>query len=203
MFRLVLGGIVLASLVSASLASGPGWTRHIVVDERLSALRTRPALDAPLTQRLRVGRRIFEVGRGRDREGRIWLRVAVTRRTRGWLLSDATARHGDREGERRLGRLIESLDGIDRIAVARVALDLFPRLRGEASAAIEDESRDAAEMLTERATRRLGALPDASPYEVRALFLSDPGLDRYNRLGVLFDVDVETRRFVPRRPGRR
>jgi hypothetical protein len=178
------------------------WTRHYVVDARLSTLRTRPDLAGPLLKRLRVGRTVFEVGRARDREARFWLRVAVTRRTRGWILADAVARPGDVAGERRLLTLLDGLEGVDRIEVARLAADRFPVVRAVARDALEDEAVKAAPLLSERARRRLGALHGLAPERVRALMLSDPGLDRFNRLRVYFDVDTETLEFVPR-PGSR
>jgi hypothetical protein len=193
--------ITIAAL-SPLASGGAEWRRHFVVDDRLSALRSRPDLAGPLMKRLRVGRAVFEVGRARDGEGRDWLRVAVTRRTRGWILAEALARPGDAEGERRLSSRIGELDGLDRIEVARLAADRFPALRRGAADALAEEADEAAEALTKRAVRRLGPLDGAPPDRVRELMLSDPGLDRFNRLRVYFDVDAAARRFVPRSPNR-
>lgn len=187
--------VLLASCASVSHAAG--WKRLYVVDERLAVLRAAPGLTASVLKRLRVGRAVYEVGRRRDEEGRSWLRVAVTRRTRGWMLADALASPGDRDGERRLGALIAGREGFDRLEVARLAVDRFPRLRAGARAAIEAEATLAIDGLTERATGRLGPLEGLAPGDVRALMLSDPALDRYNRLGVFFDADPITRRYFP------
>jgi hypothetical protein len=196
-----LATTILAALVAlfAAIPSRAAARRCYVVDARLAALRSAPDLAAPLLKRLRTGRPLEVVGRRKDREGRVWLRVAVTRRTRGWIVEDATAAPGDACGEARLAARVASLEGIPRLEAARLAADRFPRLGGSASAAIEDEARLAADDLSERIARRLGPLDALTPSAVRALVLSDPALDRYNRLGVLFDVDPTTRRLVPRR----
>jgi hypothetical protein len=193
---LALGCALVVALAAADAEAA--LPRCFVIDGRLSALRAEPYLSGALLKRLRVGRVVYVVGRARDREGRLWVRVAVTRRTRGWLVADAIARPGETSGEGRLRRLMDDLTGIDRLEVARLAADRFPRLRASALAAIADEAGAAAATLSERANRRLGALADATKDDVRALMLSDPGLDRFNRLGVFFDVDTETRSFVPR-----
>jgi hypothetical protein len=189
--------LLLALSLWVAPARGAGRPSR-VVDARLAVLRSTPSLTAPLLKRLRVGRRVYEVGRRRDAEGRAWVRVAVTRRTRGWILAEAVAKAGDADAERRVETLLAALDGIPRVEVARVAADHFPHLRARARAVLVEEARSAAEELTERANRRLGPLEGATPEQVRALMLSDPGLDRYNRLGVLFDVDAAARRYATR-----
>jgi hypothetical protein len=189
--------IFLALLIlAAPVPADAAWRRHYVADGRLSALRLAPDLASPILRRLRVARVVYEVGRSRDGEGRAWLRVAVTRRTRGWILAEALSRPGS--GEERVRDLLDRLSGFDRMEVARLAADRFPRLREAANSALAEEAALAAEPLSDRANRRLGPLPGIPPDRVRALMLSDPGLDRFNRLGVFFDVDVESRTFVPR-----
>ena len=59
----------------------PG-TRAVVFDERLAALRARPDVKAPLTQRLRRGRRIGILATLTTRSGAKFYRVAVSRNTR-------------------------------------------------------------------------------------------------------------------------
>lgn len=188
--------VVLLLVVSPVRAAR--WPQAYVVDVRLAALRTAPELDALVRKRLRAGRAVAIVERRRDRDGLVWVRVAVTRRTRGWLLEEAVARPGEHEGERRLSELIATSTSFTRIQLARLALDRFPRLREAAVAAIDEEARAAAIRLSRSVAKRLGSLASESPSEVRTLMLSDPALDRYSRLGVSFDVDVERRVYVPR-----
>ena len=61
--------------------------RAIVFDERLSALRVRPDVKAPLKQRMRRGRRIGVIGANTARDGAKFFRVAVSRNTQAgsWL----------------------------------------------------------------------------------------------------------------------
>lgn len=188
---------LLVALVVAEPVRG-AWREVYVVDARLAVLRAGPSLTVPLARRLRVGRRVYIVGAARDREGREWLRVAVTRRTRGWILGAAVAGPGREADEGRLAERIAGSTGIERAEVARVAADRFPRLRAVALRALEEVAAEEADGLSERAARRLGALDGVSQEEVRALMLSDPGLDRFNRLGITFDVDVATRRYFAR-----
>jgi hypothetical protein len=175
-----------------------GWRTCFVVDHRLSVLRSRPDLLGSSLKRLRVGRRVYEVGRQRDGEGRLWLRVAVTRRTRGWLLADSVAAPGQNGGAARLRALLAEMEGFDRIEVACVALEHFPDAAPEAREALRIEVAAQADALAQRANRRLGPLDGKTHAQVRALLLSDPGLDRFNRLGIRFDVDPATRRYVPK-----
>src|SRR5262247_1543623 len=68
--------------------------RAVVFDERLSALRARPDVKAPLKQRMRRGRRVGVLGAAVSRDGAKFFRVAVSRNTRGWVLTDAVIRPG-------------------------------------------------------------------------------------------------------------
>src|SRR5262245_6737448 len=140
---IVVGCLLVAALAGA-VSAGPGWRQYFVIDARLAALRSAPGLTSPILKRLRVGRAVYGVGRALDREGRPWLRVAVTRRTRGWILADALAAPGDAAGERWLGVLVAALRGIDRVEVARLAFDRFPHLRASAREALASEAASAA-----------------------------------------------------------
>lgn len=186
--------VALALLLPLPSHAGP-WRRAYVVDARLSALRESPALDAPARRRLGTTRAVAVVERRTGRDGLEWLRVAVTRRTRGWVLASAVAAPGDRDGERRLRERLDSESGLSRLALARLALDRFPALREEASAAAGDEAEAAAVALSRAVARRLGPLDGTPPETVRALMLSDPALDRYGRLGVAFEADAASRTY--------
>ena len=188
--------LVLALTAGAPASAGP-WRRAYVVDARLSALRAGPDLAAPILKRLRVGRAIAVLERRRGRDGLEWTRVAVTRRTRGWLLVEAVAWPGDAPGERRLAARIDEERGLERIEAARLAADRFPPLRRSATEALEHEATIAAAKLSRAVARRLGPLDGVPLERVRVLMLSDPALDRYNRLGITFDADPVRRLFRP------
>lgn len=182
-----LPGALCLALISVAAAAkerplpAPG-ARAVVVDERLSALRERPEVKAPLLQRLRRGRAVAILGR--DRAGQ-FLRVAVTRRTRGWVLAAAVARAGRADDAARMLTLIgETADDYARARLARACADEFrvTRAAPRALLLLGEAAERAAERLSSAARRRSGTA-------AREYLLNDVGLDRYNRIGVTFDYD--------------
>jgi hypothetical protein len=176
----------------------PGGQRAVVIDERLAALRDEPELSAHLVKRMSRGRMVTIMGTKRAPDGVTFYRVAVTRRTRGWLQSEAVVsptRAGDDE---RLLRLIRGSEDFDRIVRARIFLDLFTRsplrptvlmLYAEAAeAATSRLSREAGRRLDEREMTAGGA-------PLFSYFLNYNGLDRYNRQGIGFIFDRTSKQF--------
>jgi hypothetical protein len=163
----------------------------VVVDERLSVLRDAPRPSAGLVRRL--GRGSFVAVTGERASGDIrYLRVIVTRRTSGWLQAEAVVRPSRAGDDARLLRLVRGSAEFDRLARAHILLEAFPRtsLRPAALLIYGDAAAEAAERLTREARRRLdpaeisaGGAPPAS------YFQNYNGLDRYRRLGVVFDFD--------------
>lgn len=170
-------------------AGRANWRRAYVVDSGLATLRVAPGLHAKLLKRLRHGRMVAIVERAGAEDGISWVRVAVTRRTRGWIPASAIASPGDVEGERRMASRLDSTAGFARLELARLAIDRFPRLRSPARAAFVQEAERATAMLTKRAARRFASARDLAPAALRVRMLLDPLLDRYVRLGVRFDAD--------------
>ena len=175
-----------------------GGQRAVVVDERLAALRDEPELTANLLRRMSRGRMVAVRGSRRSPEGVTFYRVAVTRRTGGWLQTEAVVSLARAGEDARLLRLIQSSEEFDRIARARIFLDFFPKsnlrpvvllLYGEeAERAAARLSRDAARRLDEREMAANGA-------PLFSYFLNYSGLDRYRRQGIAFLFDREARRF--------
>ncbi len=170
----------------------------VVADERLAVLRQMPAFDAPLLRRLSRGRRVVILGTRRSREGVEFCRVAITRRTRGWLQC-ASLLFPARAGEdARLLRLIESAEGFERIARSQVFLkylwrsSLQPVVLAAAAEAADrvaiELTRDARSKLSE--SRLAGSSAPAFTY-----YLNYSGLDRYNRQGVIFIYDQRANCF--------
>jgi hypothetical protein len=175
-----------------------GGSVAVVVDERLAVLRDAPRPTANLIQRLGRGRFVAVTGE-RASGGVTYLRVLVTSRTGGWLQADAVVRPSRAGDDARLLRLVRGSGEFDRLARARILLESFPRstLRPAALLIFGDASAEAAERLTREARRRLdpaeiasGGAPPAS------YFLNYNGLDRYRRLGVVFDFDPAAQRYV-------
>lgn len=175
-----------------------GGGRAVVIDERLSALRSEPDLSAPLVQRLGRGREVTVTGSRRSTDGVTFNRVAVTRATRGWVQAESLCsarRAGDDE---RLLRLARASEGFDRIERARLFLDLFPRsgLRPQALLLFGDAAAEAAEQLTRNAARRLDKDEmAANPALPHSYMLNFQGLDRFNREGIRFTYDRTMNRY--------
>jgi len=169
-----------------------------VVDERLAALRSAPDLRARLVERLGRGHLVSIRGERVTPEGLKFYRVAISRKTYGWLQSDAVVvpwRVGD---DRRLLTLIENSDEFDRIVRSKTFLDAFPRspLVPKVLAMYASEADDVAEKLSQTAQRRFtkNELPTDGAPEF-SYYLNYSGLDRYNREGITFQFDRATKKF--------
>lgn len=179
-------------------AANPGGQRAVVVDERLAALRETPELTSRLLQRMRRGRKVSIVGSRRAADDITFYRVMLTKRTGGWVQSEAVFSPARKEDDERLLRLIRGSEDFDRLARAYIFLELFPRspLRPAVLMLYAEAAEEAAVRLSRDAARRLdahemqaGGAPDYS------YFLNYNGLDRYNRQGVSFMFDRAARKF--------
>jgi hypothetical protein len=179
-------------------AAPAGGQRAVVVDERLAALRESPELSARLLQRMSRGRKVSIVGSRRAGEDVTFYRVVLTRRTGGWVQSEAVISPNRKDDDERLLRLIRGSDDFDRLSRAFIFLDLFPKspLRPTVLLVYAEAAEEAANRLSRDASRRLdanemkaGGAPDYS------YFLNYSGLDRYNRQGISFVFDRSKRQF--------
>jgi hypothetical protein len=197
-FSLIVLSCFSQSFAQANRRAPAGGMRAIVVDERLAALRDEPGFSARLLQRMSRGRMVSIIGQKRAPEGVTFYRVAVTRRTRGWLQSEAVIVPGRAGDDNRLLRLIRGSDDFDRLVRARIFLDNFQksplrasvlRLYGEeAEAAAIKLSRDAARRLEEREMAAGGAPPFS-------YFMNYNGLDRYRRQDIVFTFDLAQKQY--------
>jgi hypothetical protein len=175
-----------------------GGQRAVIVDERLAALRDAPDLAANLLQRMSRGRMVAIRGAKRSADGVTFYRVGVTKRTGGWIQSEAVVSTVRKSDDERLLRLIQNSEEFDRVVRARIFLDVFQRsllrpavllLYGEAAEkAAAHLSRDAARRLDEKEMAAGGA-------PVFSYFLNYNGLDRYRRQGITFIFDRTTKQF--------
>lgn len=198
---LLLTSIFLAPLHMTALGKRrppPGGRVAIVVDERLSALRTTPEFSGKLLRRIGRGGLVAIRGEKRNREGVAFYRVNVNRRTSGWLQRDAVVcvwRPGD---DARLLRLIKGSEDFDRITRAKIFLDNFKlsESRPEVLMIYAEAAEDAASRLSHDASRRLSETEmNAGAAPVFSYFLNFNGLDRYNRQGITFLFDAREKRF--------
>ncbi|MET0626808.1 MAG: hypothetical protein ABW250_27995 [Pyrinomonadaceae bacterium] len=203
--NLKIASLLLLLLVLPAASRGQGKRRApaggraaLVVDERLSALRDAPSLDANLLRRLGRGS-VVTVAGSRTRGGGVtFLKVLVTRRTGGWVQSDALARPWVAGEDARLWRLVRGSEDFDRLARARIFLDAFPHsaLRPAALLDFGDAAEAAAARLSREAARRLDAREmEAGGAPHASYFLNYNGLDRLNRLGVKFIYDDASKQF--------
>jgi hypothetical protein len=174
-----------------------GGGAAVVVDERLAAVRDAPRPTANLIQRLGRGRYVSVQGE-RASGGVTYLRVLLTSRTGGWLQAEAVARPSRAGEDARLLRLVRGSAEFDRLARASLMLEAFPRtaLRPSALLIYGDAAAEAAERLTREARRRLNPSEmSAGGAPVASYFLNYNGLDRYRRLGVVYDFDPITESY--------
>ena len=170
----------------------------LVVDERLSALRDAPRLDANLLRRLGRGSAVSVAGAREARGGVTFLKVRVTSRTGGWVQSDALVRPWGAGEDTRLWRLVRGSEEFDRLARARIFLETFPRSPHRPAVLLDfgDTAEAAAARLSREAARRLDAREmEAGGAPVASYFQNFNGLDRLNRIGVKFTFDAATRQF--------
>lgn len=173
--------------------------KAFVVDERLAALRHDADIQSPVKQRLRLGRQVFVIStRNSVEDKNEFCRVAITRRTRGWIHRSAIASPVIAGEDARVIELIDSHKGLDRLTLCNLFAEHFRRspLLLKALQAKAQESDRAATSLNRGATRRLS---DLNTEDKRALkrdyYLSDPGLDRYSKLGIRFEFDEASSKY--------
>jgi hypothetical protein len=191
--------LLLTSPAAAQQRRAPeGGQRAVVVDERLAVLRDAPDLAATLLQRMSRGRMVAIRGAKRAPDGVTFYRVGVTRRTGGWIQSEAVVSTVRKDDDERLLRLIQNSEDFDRIVRARIFLDMFQRspsrsavlmLYGDAAERAAGRlSRDAARRLDEKEMAAGGA-------PVFSYYLNYNGLDRYRRQGVAFVLNLAAKQF--------
>ena len=172
----------------------------IVFDDRLSALRAEPDVKARLQQRLSRGRAVGVLAAAKAKSGSSFLRVAVSRNVRGWVLAAAIARLGNAaDGEKLLAAIAEAKDDIAKARIARLCADSMrsaPTIAPRALLALGQAAEHAAEKLSRDAQRRLGNDAPEANVSKRDFILSFEDLDRFNRAGVTFDYDEAQDRIV-------
>src|SRR5262245_40807112 len=169
----LVGIVALTFLVSPSTILAkkrvpPGGRIAVVIDERLSALRSAPDLSAKLLERLSRGHLVSIRGEKTTADGLKFYRVALSSRTFGWVQGDAVVVPWTAGDGRGLLALIENSDDFDRIVRAKTFLDAFPQslLRPKVLATYASEAEDVADKLTHDATRRFAKNelpPDGAP----------------------------------------
>ena len=177
------------------------FVRAFVIDDRLSALRREADIQSTVIQRLRFGRAVYVL---QTRNGDIlqngFYRIAISRRTRGWIHRSALAIAGRAGEDQRVMNLIDSRsEEIDRLTLCRLLIDHFPRsaLIARALLAMGKEAERAATEIASLARKRLSKMGEENHNApVRDYYLSDTALDRYSRLRIRFDFDESTSAYI-------
>lgn len=183
---------------SSEPARRPDFLKAFVIDDRISVLRRAPSSQSEAIRRLRLGHVVFVVRGDKRAADSHFCRIAVSRRTRGWIHRSAIAVQSRAGEDRRLMRLIEGThDGLVRITLCRMLIERFGRspLVPRALLLIGEESDRAAESLSQRARRRIPEFAGSNA-PLHDYYLNDPGLDRYSRLQVVFDFNDATSEYV-------
>ena len=202
LLTIVLTGIVLVSTGTRIEAQQrrvpPGGRIAVIVDTRLAALRSAPNPSAPLVRRLGRGRFVSIRSSQRTADGLLFHRVAINRRTSGWLQSEAVVAAWHPNDDQRLVSLITGPDEFERAVRARIFLDTFPHsaLRPTVLLLYSQAAEEAAQQLTRSAQRQFtrNEIPENGA-PLFSYFLNYNGLDRYNRQGVKFVFDESTKSF--------
>lgn len=167
----------------------------IVVDERLSVLRSEPSLFSTPIQRMRSGR-IVSVTGSKEADGVTFYRVTALPNNFGWVQSDAVFGKFRRGDDERLAKLVQSSDGFEQIERARIFLDTFPNsaLRTVVLLLLGDVLEEVALKLSGEATRRLDRREmSASGAPLHSFYLNYVSLDRYKKMNVNFLFNSKTR----------
>lgn len=172
-----------------------GGRLAVVVDERLSVLRSTPELNGNLVRRLGRGRLVAIRSAKTNRDGVTFLLVNVTSRTRGWIQHESVVSWSRAGDDHRLFQLIESSHDFDRIVRARIFLDHFRRspLRPRVLLLLGDTAEVLSAKLSATVTRKLGNAVLAAPEFT--YYLNHSSLDRYNRQRVYFIFSPSTKRL--------
>jgi hypothetical protein len=188
--------VVISFSASAQNRQSPpgGGRTAVVVDERFAALRTTPDLTGKLVRRMGRGRLLSIRSIKNTRTGIVFYFVKVSSRTRGWIQREAVVVPSQNGNAERLLSLIKNSSDYDRIVLARLFLDYFPRspFRSQVLLMLGEAAEEASVRLSQEAARRMINNTSAPEF---SYFLNYRGLDRYNRQGVTFVFDQGVRRL--------
>jgi len=171
--------------------------KAIVIDERLAVLRNAPSLFAKPIQRMRRGR-VLMIFESKDADGVTFYRVKAVPGGAGWVQKEAVAGKFRRGDDERLARLVQSSDGFDQIERAQIFLENFPDspFRPSILLLFGDLMEEVALKLSTDAAKRLSRREmAASGAPLHSFYLNYSGLDRYQRLGIGFAFNSNTRLF--------
>lgn len=189
----------LAEPEKKSWVKSTGARQAMVVDAGLAALRKSPTSQGELKQRLRVGRKLYVLSQTRNRNGQVYYWVAVTRRTRGWIDARALVRSGTRGDDGRLWKLIlAESNHFEQLRLCQIFFNLFKQSKFTPQVLwqLAETAQVEAETLNSRIQRRAKEAATSENADLATYVENDVGLDRYNRLGIIFLFHPEKQELV-------
>lgn len=163
----------------------------VVFDERVAALRAQPNVQAFILQRLRRGHKVYLLRSRVDPSG-AYLRIALSKNTRGWISREALALPDRVSDAEKILRLAQATADVERLSLCRLLTTSFRSspLVPQALALFGAEAETVASKVLKRAQRRLESAGMVNPaISTASYFLNEVALDRYNKLGVHFRFD--------------
>jgi hypothetical protein len=170
-------------------------TKGIVIDERLSVLRSKPSLYALPVQRMRTGREVL-ISDVKESDGVTFYRVNAEPKNTGWVQADAIITKAKKGDDERLAKLVNALDGFEQIELASIFIDVFtdsplrPTILLLFGDLIEDQARRISIDATKKLVRKEMAATEAP---LHSFYLNYSSLDRYQRLGIMFFFNADTK----------
>lgn len=180
-----------------SQRSEPNSNKAIVIDERLAVLRTAPSLFAKPIQRMRRGR-VVTILEMKEADSVTFYRVVALPNTPGWVQKEAVAARVGRGDDERLARLVQASAGFEQIERAQIFLKNFADspFRPPILLLFGDLMEEIALRLSADAARRLSRREmAASGAPLHSFYLNYPSLDRYQRIGIGFLFNAQTKLF--------
>lgn len=171
--------------------------RAVVIDNALGVVRSAPGYFSETVRRVRCGRELKVLG-SRTADGALFLKVAVSVRTSGWIQREAVIVRSDKNDETRLLNLALTLRGFDQIHAARIFLNEFPSSpnRPRMLLLFGDLAEESAARLSAQAGKKLNsASVTALGGPVHGYLLNYAGLDRYRKIGITFFVNPAARKL--------
>lgn len=217
LFVLCLASITLAQSAEPSATENRlRFLRAFVVDERLNALRKEADLQSPVLRRVSLARPVYVIEAKTVKNGQAkFYRVAISRRTRGWIHEAAIAIPGRVGEDARLLDLItesyaekENLTSItERLILCKLFSEKFvnSKFLPEVLLTLGQDAERIAALLNKTPPKHLNALQQAEKStlktaylraDLRDIYLSDPRLDRYSRLGIHFEYLPKSNEFI-------
>ena len=182
----------------AAIARAPEIGKNaVVIDETLSVLRSKPSLLSDSIQRMRRGRKVQILGVV-EADGVKFYKVTAPPANTGWVQADAVFGKFRAEDERRLATLVQVTSGFEQIEVAVQFLDLYreSKLRPSILLLFGDLLEETAGRLSRDAGSRLSRKEMAATgAPLHSYYLNFVSLDRYRKLGVLYQFNASTRQY--------